>query len=212
MLFRKKDCGLGGIAVLLCTLLYGCGARHTAPGGKEMPDRSMLPDHHILNLGEDQQADQWKDDAAGFPFVPRYMEWQLNGRQAKFVVLSLPDMADDQKVDELINRYQIAAPVLIGQWASRQTGILLDLRNNGNHTHKAEFLVQAGETSFPAVLVWDDATTERANRYIQWIETLPLVLHASRPLLNDSLLLQLPATGLPDRQLLQDPPAKRCFY
>lgn len=178
-----------------------------------MPARSMLPDQHILDLGEDRDENHLPGTLAGFPFTPRYFEWQADGRPAKFLALSLPDVSADQQANELINRYQLLAPALIHQWAPRHTGIVIDLRNNGGHAQKATYQVQAATAVFPVVLVWDDSTASRADRYIQWIASMEAYVQKTDGLLvNDSLLLQLPATGIPDRQLLQDIPVKDCLH
>lgn len=212
MLLRKNYCRRGGLCLLLYALLCSCGSRNTAPGGREMPDRSMLPDHHILDLGEDRDQSRLPGTLAGFPFTPRYFECRTDSGAAKFLTLSLPDNAADQQVNALIDRYQLLAPALIDQWAACQTGIVIDLRNNGSHAQKEAFQVQAATTTFPVVIVWDEITAGRADRYLQWLSAVEYVRKADGLLVNDNLLQQLPAAGMPDRQLLQDIPGKDCFY
>jgi hypothetical protein len=172
----------------------------------------MLPDHHILDLGEDRDENHLPGTVAGFPFTPRYFEWQTAGNTAKFIALSLPDITDDQQVNDLVNRYRLLAPALIRQWAARETGIVIDLRNHGGRPQSVAYQVQATPAPFPVVLMWDDSTASRADRYMQWMASTEYIQKADNLLANDSLLLQLPAAGLPDRQLLQDIPVKDCFH
>ncbi|QJB32713.1 hypothetical protein HF329_15850 [Chitinophaga oryzae] len=211
MLLRKNCCRRGGLYLLLYALLCSCGSRNTAPGGRDMPDRTMLPDHHIPDLGEDRDENRLPGTVEVFPFTPRYFEWQTNGSPAKFMALSLPDATADQEAVTLVDRYQLLAPMLIHQWASRRTGIVIDLRNNGDDAQQAAYRVQASTDVFPVILVWDDSTASRADRYMQWITSMEYIQKAEDLPVNDSLLLQLPSAGMPDRQLLQDVPVKNCL-
>jgi hypothetical protein len=213
MLLRKHNYLQKGVwAFVLGTLLYSCSnARNTTPGGREMPARSMLPDNHILDLGEGTDQIPLAITSTGFPFATQYLDLPVAGGAQKFVFLSLPDSSSDIKVAALIDNYRLLATTLIDQWAAQKTGILLDLRSSGEHIKKAGFVVRNSRASFPVVLVWDDAATTRAAGYCRIMEIVPGMQPADQSLMSDSTLQLLPATGPYARPQLTGSPVGNCF-
>lgn len=213
MLLRKNNYLQNGVwAFVLGTLLYGCSnARNEAPGGREMAPRSMLPDNHIFDLGEEIEQVPTGITQTAFPFATQYLELPVAGSNRKFIFLSLPDSSSDARVADLIDNYRLLATTLIDQWATRNTGIMLDLRGGGVHTQKASFLVSSASMAFPVVLLWDDAATTRVANYLRVIETVPGMLPADQSLISDSTIQLLPVSRPYTRPLLTDGPVGNCF-
>lgn len=197
--------------LLLCsTILFSCTeSRKKAPGGHDMPDRSQLPDNHILNLGEDIPVDNLS--AGIFPFTTTTVTLEIEEQKVKFTAVALRDAAADEKAITLVEQYRPLATSFIKQWASLQTGVLIDLRSTGQHTRSSDFIVNAAGKSFPVVFIWDDAATARLNEYTNILQQIPGIQTATARFTNDSVFVQLPAIKTAERSTLQDIQVQHCF-
>lgn len=213
MLLRKLNCLQTGVLLLFtATTLYSCSnARNGAPGGIEMPERTMLPDNHVPNIGEGTEEGSLELIPPALPFATQYGSLPVSGSRQPFVFISLPDSASDAKVAALINRYHFLANSLVDQWAGQKTGILLDLRSTGEHVRNASFLTRNTHATFPVVLLWDEAAATRVTGYFRIMETVPGMQPATSSLVNDSTLSLLPFVSTPVRQQLTAAPVGSCF-
>ncbi len=211
MLFRTNKNLLKGACLLLCsTILFSCAdSRKRAPGGHDMPDREKLPDNHILNLGEDIPLDNLS--AAIFPFATTTVTLEIEHQKMPFTAVALRDAAADEKAITLVEQYRPLASPFIKQWASLQTGVLIDLRSNGENTRSSDFIISASGKTFPVVFIWDDASRGRLNEYTSILQQIPGIQAATARFTNDSTFGLLPAIRTTERSTLQDIQVQRCF-
>ncbi|SEW35369.1 hypothetical protein [Chitinophaga arvensicola] len=206
MLLRKNYCLLKGIFVLLCMAsAYGCNdLRNTAPGGRELPERSKLPDNHFPDLGGDAEFAGKTNSVVAFPFQTSLLTATTAGREQAFTCINLPNTAYDTIAANLIDHYRLLAGTLISRWAEKNTGVVLDLRSNGTNIKQTSYLVSTGAKSFPVVIVWDEAAEDRAARYLKVMEIVPGIQAQGEALVSDNFPDLLPSSEKNKRDKLED--------
>ena len=198
----------GSIALLCSATIMSClPGRKTAPGGaNETAERPKLPDNDYPTILQTIKPTGFGLDV--FPFTTNYITIPVNGENKEFVSVSVPDNLSDSVAWNLASTYKSMVGNLVTQWAGRNTGIVVDLRTNGEKAEKADFLVDAGKSSFPVILVWDAAAIERLPVYVDMLKAVPGLQAPDSALIRGTDLNILPSGHLTyERALLEEHPA-----
>jgi hypothetical protein len=200
----------GTIALLCGATITSClPGRKSAPGGVDgssTSERPKLPDNEYPTILEAKRPAGFGLDV--FPFSTSYVTIPVNGENKEFVSVSLPNNLSDSVAWNLASTYKGMVANLITQWAGRNTGIVVDLRTNGTKADKADFLVDAGKSSFPVILVWDAAAIDRLPVYVDMLKSVPGLQVPDSALIKGADLNILPSEHLTyERALLDEHPA-----
>jgi hypothetical protein len=96
----------------------------------------------------------------------------------KYMLIPLPDPADDSATISLVNAYKPIAIPFLTQWsAQQQTGVMIDFRaDEEQQILRAEYLVQRQHAfSIPVVFLWDRNSAVRAASFMNMLETYSAV-------------------------------------
>lgn len=116
--------------------------------------------------------------SCGGPASPSAPERKKLPGDEKYMLIPLPDPADDSATMNMVNTYKPIAIPFLTQWAQQQqTGVVIDLRADENQQlQRAEYLVQRQNAfSIPVVFLWDRSSAVRAASFISILEAYPAV-------------------------------------
>lgn len=112
------------------------------------------------------------------PAAPGMPERKKLPGDEKYMLIPLPDAADDSATISLVNSYKPIAIPFITQWAQQQqTGVVIDFRASENlQLHRAEYRVKRENAfSIPVVFLWDRQSALRAAGFMNMLESFQSV-------------------------------------
>ncbi|RAJ08854.1 hypothetical protein LX64_01508 [Chitinophaga skermanii] len=197
------------MALVLMVIVTSCGEheRDESPGGREMPKRAKLPSH----IPGNKDMNGTEGLLGDFAFDVHFIDLPSNGTNQPFAFISLPGNSYDSLAYNYIEKCSPVQGIILRTVAKEHTGMVLDFRTAGTNSEQATFKIEAGDNQIPLVLVWDDASIDRAQAMRALLEkTLEEKLQEAA-FLDETAISIMPTMHFSSRPTLEAAKTRSCF-
>jgi hypothetical protein len=141
------------------------------------PERKKMPGYLQYDAFESNYPFSSKLESmqGGLGFATEEVDLSGNGKNQHCIAVPLPDASFDAMVISMFESYKMFAIPLLTEWGKQnRNGVILDLRANREQTgSRSDYMLEkSGEFSIPVMLIWDEASANRAHTFTQMLQNL----------------------------------------